>query len=112
MGQGRFSSLCIGGDSSATSDLGQIGGASNRLDVVAPRDPLGEPPFPSGKGKGRIDKIKYPVGSEYLKSVVQNDLAVGPSRVGPLYGETFVRRYRPPFGVQVWSPDILTSYMV
>ena len=52
------------------------------------------------------------MGSEYLKSAVQNALAVGPSRVEPLYGETFVRRYRPPFGVQVWSPDILTSYVV
>ena len=52
------------------------------------------------------------MGSEYLKSTVQNALAVGPSRVEPLYGETFARRYRPPFGVQVWSPDILTSYVV
>ena len=64
------------------------------------------------KGKGRIDKIKYPVGSEYLKLVVRNALAVGPNRVEPLYGETFARRYRPPFSVKVWSPDILTSYMV
>ena len=64
------------------------------------------------KGKGRIDEIKYPGGSEYLKSVVQNALAVGPSKVGPLYGATFARRYRPPFGVQVWSPDVLTSYVV
>ena len=23
-----------------------------------------------------------------------------------------MRRYRPPFGVQVWSPDILTSYVI
>ena len=52
------------------------------------------------------------MGSEYLKLAVQNALAVGPSRVGPLCGETFVRHYRPPFGVQVWSPDILTSYVV
>ena len=64
------------------------------------------------KGKGRIDKIKYLVGSEYLKLAVQNALEVGPSRVEPLYGETFARRYRPPFGAQVWSPDILTSYLV
>ena len=64
------------------------------------------------KGKGRIDEIKYPGGSEYLKSVVQNALAVGPSKVGPLYGATFARRYRPPFGVRVWSPDVLTSYVV
>ena len=37
---------------------------------------------------------------------------MGPSRVEPLYGEIFARRYRPPFGVQVWSPDVLTSYVV
>ena len=37
---------------------------------------------------------------------------MGPSIVEPLYGETFARHYRPPFGVQVWSPDILTSYVV
>ena len=37
---------------------------------------------------------------------------MGPSRIEPLYGEIFVRRYRPPFGVQVWSPDVLTSYVV
>ena len=39
-------------------------------------------------------------------------MAVGPSKVEPLYGATFSRRYRPPFGVWVWSPDILTSYLV
>ena len=112
MGPGRSSSLRIEGDSSVVPDSGRAGGAFDRLAVVALQDISGEPPLPSSKGKGRIDEIKYPVGSEYLKSVVQNALAVGPSRVGPLYGETFARRYRPPFGVQVWSPDILTSYVV
>ena len=43
---------------------------------------------------------------------MQNALAVGPSKVEPLYGEIFARRYRPSFGVQVWSPDVLTSYVV
>ena len=43
---------------------------------------------------------------------MQNALAVGPSKVGPLYGATFSRRYRPPFGVRVWSPNVLTSYVV
>ena len=43
---------------------------------------------------------------------MQNALAVGPSQVKPLYGETFARRYGPPFGVQVWSPDILKFYVV
>ena len=112
MGPGRSSSLHIGGDPSAISGSGRTGGSSDRLTGVVLRDASGEPPFPLDKGKGRIDEIKYPRGSEYLKSAVQNALAVGPSRVEPLYGETFARRYRPPFGVQVWSPDILTSYVV
>ena len=112
MGPGRSSSLRIGGDSSAVPDSRRTGGESDRLAVVALRDAPGEPPLPLGKGKGRIDEIKYPVGSEYLKSAVQNALAVGPSRVEPLYGEIFTRRYKPPFGVQVWSPNVLTSYVV
>ena len=65
-----------------------------------------------GKGKDKIDEIKYHVGFEYLRSVVQNALAVGPSRVEPLYGKIFARQYRPLFGVQVWSPDVLTTYVV
>ena len=112
MGPGHSSSLRIGGDSSVVSDSGQASGASDRLAGVVFRDVAREPPLPLDKGKGRIDEIKYPVGSEYLKSAVQNALAVGPSRVEPLYGETFARRYRPPFGVQVWSLDILTFYVV
>ena len=101
MGPGRSSALRIGGDSSAESSLGRTGGESNRLAMVVLRDAPGEPPSPLGKGKNKIDEIKYPVGSEYLKSAVQNALAVGPSRVEPLFGEVFARRYRPPFGVQV-----------
>ena len=89
MGPGRSSSLCIGGDSSVVFDSGQTSGASDRLAGVAFRDVSGEPPLPLDKGKGRVDEIKYPVGSEYLKSVVQNALAVGSSRVEPLYEETF-----------------------
>ena len=37
---------------------------------------------------------------------------MGPSKVGPSYGATFAKRYRPPFGVRVWSPDVLTFYVV
>ena len=101
MGPSRSSSLCIGGDPSAVSGSGRIGGASDHSTRFVLRDAPGEPPFPLDKGKGKIDEIKYPGGSEYLKSTVQNALAEGPSRVEPLYGATFVRRYRPPFGVQV-----------
>ena len=70
MGPGRSSSLRIGGDSFVVSDSGQVSGASDRLAGVAFRDVVGEPPLPLDKGKGRINEIKYPVGSEYLKSAV------------------------------------------
>ena len=112
MGPGCSSALRIGGDSFAEYGLGRTGGESNLLAMVVLRDALREPPSLLGKGKDKIDEIKYPVGSEYLKSAVQNALAVGPSRVEPLFGEVFARRYRPPFGVQVWSLDVLTSYVV
>ena len=101
MGPGRSSSLRIGGDSSTETGSGRTGGESNLLVVVFVRDAPGEPPSPLGKGKDKIDEIKYPGGSEYLKLVVQNALAVSPSRVEPLFGEIFARRYRLPFGVQV-----------
>ena len=68
MGSGRSSSLRIGGDPFAISDSGRTGGSSDLLTEVVPRDAPGEPPFPSDKGNGRIDEIKYPRGSEYLKS--------------------------------------------
>ena len=112
MGPGRYSSLRIGGDSSAVAGSRRTGGASDRSTEVDLRDAPGAPPFPLDKGKGRVYQIKYPGGSQYLTSTVQNALAVGPSKVGPLYGATFARRYRPPFGVQIWSPDVLTSYVV
>ena len=67
MGPVRSSSLRIGHDSNVVFDSGQASGASDRLDGVAFRDAMGEPPLPLDKGKGRIDEIKYLVGSEYLK---------------------------------------------
>ena len=70
MGPGRFFSLRTGGDSSVVSDLGRTSGESDRLAMVALRDAPGEPPLPLGKDKGRIHEIKYPVGSQYLKSAV------------------------------------------
>ena len=112
MGPGRCSSLRIGGDSSVAAGSRRTGDTSDRSAGVDLRNASGEPPFPVNKGKERIDEIKYPGGSEYIKSAVQNALAVGPSKIGPLYGATFTRRYRPPFCVRVWSPDVLTSYVV
>ena len=112
MGLGRSSSLRIEGDSSTAAGFGRTGGASDRSIGVDLRDALGVPLFPLDKGKGRVDQIKYPGGSKYIQSAVQHALAVGPSKVGPLYGATFASRYLPPFGVRVWSPDVLTSYVV
>ena len=112
MGPSRSSSLHIGGDSSTIVGSGRAGGVSNSSAGVELRDVSRAPPFPLDKGKGRIDLIKYPGGSEYLNSVVQDALIMGPSKVGPSYGATFAKRYQPPFGVRVWSPDILTSYVV
>ena len=112
MGPGRSSFLRIGGDSSTVASSGRTGGAFGSSARVELRDAPGAPPFPLDKGKGKVDLIKYPGGSEYLKSAVQHALTVGPSKVGPSYGATFARRYRPPFGVRVWSLDVLTSYVV
>ena len=113
MGPGHSSSLCIGGDSSTVASSGWTGGASDHSAGVELRDAPGAPPFPLNKGKGKVDLIKYPGGrSEYLKFAFQHALTVGLSKVGPSYRATFARRYRPPFGVRVWSPDVLTSYVV
>ena len=81
MGPGRSSSLRIGGDSSAVFGSRRTGGTSDSLNGVVLRNAPWEPLFPLDKGKGRIDEIKYPRGSEYLKSSMQNALAVGPSRI-------------------------------
>ena len=67
---------------------------------------------PPGKGKGKISEVRYPGGSEYLRAVVRYTDAVGPSRVEPSYAKTFAIRYGPPFGVQIWCPDLFTSYVV
>ena len=89
MGPSRSSSLRIGSDSSAVVSYGQTGGASGRSAGVELRDALGTPPFPLDKGKEKVDLIKYPGGSEYLRSAVQHALTVGLSKVGPSYGATF-----------------------
>ena len=86
-------------------------GSGNLADVVDKAPPVGHS-SPLSKGKGKISEIKYPGGSKYLRAVVRYADAVGPSRVEPLYEETFVTRYRPPLGVRVWCPNLLTSYIV
>ena len=112
MGPSRSSSLRIGGGSSVVSGSGRTRGTSDRSAAVELRNVPRALALPFDKGKGRINLIEYHEGSEYLKSAVQHALTVGPSKVGPLYGATFAKRYRPPFGVWVWSPDVLTFYVV
>ena len=67
---------------------------------------------PPGKGKGKISKIRYPCGSEYLRASVRYADAVGPSWVEPSYAKTFATRYGPLSGVRIWCHDLLTSYVV
>ena len=112
MGLGRSSILRIGSDPSEASSSGRTDGGNDNLAMVVHRAAPGEPPFPLDKGKGKINEIRYPSGSEYLRAAIQNAEVEGPSRVEPRYDEIFAARYGPPFGVQVWCPDVLTTYVV
>ena len=38
--------------------------------------------------------------------------AVGPNRVKPSYAKTFSTYYKPPLGVRIWCPSLLTSYVI
>ena len=105
MGPGRSSSLRIGGGSSAVFGSGWTRGTSNRSAAVELRNIPRALALPLEKGKGRINLIEYPERLEYLKSAIQHTLTVGPIKVGPSYGATFAKHYRPPFGVRVWSPE-------
>ena len=70
MGPGRSSSLRIDGDSPPVPSSGWTRGASDRSAVVERQTASGAPPLPLDKGKGKINLIKYPGGSDYLKSAV------------------------------------------
>ena len=111
-GPSRPSGMLIRGSSTEGSNLGQIGGGLGRPTIVADRVPLMGPPSPHGKGKGKVNEIRYPGGSAYLRVAVQNAEVVGPTRVEPSFGHNFASCYRPPFGVRDWCPDFLTSYIV
>ena len=111
-GPNRSSSLRIGGSSTEEPDLGQIGEGFGRPALVIDRDPPAGPPFPSSKGKSKVSEIRYPRASDYLRATAQNAEAMGPSWIEPSFGKAFATRYRPPFGVHVWCPDCLTSYIV
>ena len=111
-GPNRSSGLLIGGRPAEESKSRRTSGGSGSLSVMVDRAPPVGHPSPHGKGKGKISEIRYPSGSEYLRDVVKYADTMGPSLVEPLYEKTFVTRYRPPLGIQVWCPDLLTSYIV
>ena len=110
MSPSRSSSLRIGDDSSTVVGSGRKRDAPGRSAAVEPRNAPGVPPLPLDKDKGKINLIKYPEGSDYLKSAVQHAVTVGPSKVDPSYGVTFAELYRPPPSVRIWTPDVLTFY--
>ena len=110
MGPSRSSSFRIGDDSSAGAGSEQARDVPVRSTAAGPQNAPGAPPFPLGKGKRKINLIKYPKGSDYLRSAVRHAVNVGPSKVGSSYEFTFAERYRPPPGVRIWSPDVLTFY--
>ena len=99
MGPSRSSSLRIGDDSSTVVGSGRVRDAPGHSAVVEPRKASEAPPLPLGKDKGKINLIKYPGGSDYLKSTVQHAVTMGPSKVDPSYGVTFAEHYQPSPGV-------------
>ena len=70
IGPGRSSVLRIGSNPAEASSSERTGGESDSLAVVVHRVAPGEPPFPLDKGKGKINKIQYPRGSEYLRASI------------------------------------------
>ena len=111
-GFSRSTGLHIGDRPAEGSEFEQVGGGSGGFPNAVIRAPLvGHPPLP-GRGKERINEIRYPTGSEYLKAVVRCSDAMGPSRVEPSYAEIFSSRYRAPVGIHVLHPDFITSYIV
>ena len=112
MGPSRSSVLLLGSNPTEASSSGRTGGESDSLAVVVHRVAPGEPPFPLDRSKGKINEIRYPSGSKYLRAAIQNVEAIGLNRVEPLYGEIFAAWYGPPLGIQVWFLDVLTTYIV
>ena len=108
----RSSSLCIGGSYAEEPDLGQTCGGSGHSTIIIDRVPSAGPSSPSGKGKSKVNEIKYPSGSDYLRVSMKYADTVGPSQVEPFYEKTFITRYRHPLGIQIWCLDLHISYVV
>ena len=83
IGSNRSSSLRIYASPPADVDPDQAREVPNRLIVVNPPNAPAAPPPPLGKGKRKINLIKYPKGSDFLKVAVRHAMKVGPSRLAP-----------------------------
>ena len=81
MGPGRSSVLRIGSNPVEASSSGRTDGGYNNLVVVVHRAAPRDPPFPLDKGKGKLNEIRFPSGSEYLRATIQKAEAMGPNRV-------------------------------
>ena len=70
MGPGRSSVLRIRSKPSEASGSGRTSGESDSLSVAVHRVSPGEPSFPLGKGKGKINEIRYSSDFEYLRAAI------------------------------------------
>ena len=68
MGPSHSSVLRIGSNPVEASSSGRTDGGNDSLAVVVHRAAPGEPFFPLDKGKGKINEIRYPRCSEYLRA--------------------------------------------
>ena len=103
MGPNSSSYLRIDDDPSAGAGSGRARDVLVRSTAVVPQNAPEAPPLPLGKGKRKINLIKYPKGSNFLKSAVRHAVNVGPSKVGPSYEFIFAERYRLP----PWCPNLV-----
>ena len=71
--------LRIGDDPSAVAGSGRARDVLVRSTAAGPQNAPEAPPLPLGKGKKKINLIKYPKGSDYLKFAVRHAVNVGPS---------------------------------
>ena len=108
----HFVSLRIEGRLTKESESRRAGDGLGSPAVVVARVLLVGYLPPPGKGKGKISEIRYPYGFEYLRAIMRYADAVGLNRVKPSYAKTFTTYYRPPPGVRIWCPNLLTSYVI
>ena len=70
MGPGRSSVLRIRSNLAEASSSGRTDRGNDNLAMVVHRAAPREPPFPLDKGKGKINEIRYPSGSKYLRAAI------------------------------------------